>query len=538
MALNIADLFEHAVDAFPDRVAIACGDRAATFAELDGRANQLAHHLAEQGIGRGDHIGFYSRNSIEAVETLLAVYKLRAVPVNVNYRYVENELRYLFDNADLVAVVHERRYSDKVAAVLPDTPRVRHTVVIEDGTDLPFDGTPYEDALASRSTERDFEERSADDVYILFTGGTTGFPKGVMWRHEDVWRTLGGGIDFYTGEPLADEWSQSQKGRDSTGMTRLPCAPLIHGAAQWATLPSLFSGEKVVLMPQFDPHEVWRAVERHKVQVMTIVGDAMARPLLEAFREGDYDATSIIAFSSHAALFSPSVKEQFLEVLPNAVITDAIGSSEGGFQGMGLIMKGTKVESSLPRVTSGPKTIVINDDNEKVAPGEVGWLARGGYVPLGYYKDPEKSATIFREVDGERYVVAGDYARLEEDGSITLLGRGNVSINTGGEKVFPEEVEAALKSFVDVFDALVVGVPDSRLGQRVAALVQPWEGREIDFAALDAHVRERLAGYKTPRSIWTVAEVGRAPSGKPDYRWAKTHTEEHEPAWKATDVSV
>jgi acyl-CoA synthetase (AMP-forming)/AMP-acid ligase II len=538
VALNIADLFEHAVDAFPDRIAIACGDRAATFAELEGRANQLAHHLAEQGVGHGDHVGFYTRNSIEAIETLLAVYKLRAVPVNVNYRYVENELRYLFDNADLVAVVHEQRYSDKVTAVLPDTPGVRHTVVIEDETGLPYGGVEYESALAAQRTERDFEERSPDDVYILFTGGTTGFPKGVMWRHEDVWRTLGGGIDFYTGQPLADEWSQSQKGRESTGMTRLPCAPLIHGAAQWATLPSLFAGEMVVLLPQFDPHEVWKAVERHKVQVMTIVGDAMARPLLEALRDGGYDASSIIALSSHAALFSPSVKEQFLEVLPNAVLTDAIGSSESGFQGIGVIMKGTKVESGLPRVNSGPKTIVINDDNKKVAAGEVGWLARGGHVPLGYYKDPEKTATIFREVDGERYVVAGDYARLEEDGTITLLGRGNVSINTGGEKVYPEEVEGALKSHPDVYDALVVGVPDERLGQRVAALVQPWEGREIDFAALDAHVREHVAGYKTPRSIWIVEQIGRAPSGKPDYPWAKKYAEEHEPTWKAANVGV
>lgn len=538
MALNIADLFEHAVDAFPERVAIACGDRVATFAELEARANQLAHHLAGQGVGLGDHVGFYTRNSIEAIETLLAVYKLRAVPVNVNYRYVENELRYLFDNADLVALVHERRYSDKVAAVLPDTPRVRHALVIEDGTDLPSDSTEYESALAAQRTERDFDERSPDDIYILFTGGTTGFPKGVMWRHEDVWRTLGGGIDFYTGEPLADEWSQSQKGRESTGMTRLPCAPLIHGAAQWAALPSLFAGEKVVLLPHFEPHEIWQAVERHKVQVMTIVGDAMARPLLEALREGGYDATSIIALSSHAALFSPSLKEEFVEALPNAVLTDAIGSSESGFQGIGLVMKGTKVESSLPRVNSGPKTIVITDDNEKAAPGEIGWLARGGHVPLGYYKDPEKSATIFREVDGERYVVAGDYARLEDDGTITLLGRGNVSINTGGEKVFPEEVEAALKSHADVYDALVVGVPDERLGQRVAALVQPWEGREIDFAALDAHVRGQVAGYKTPRSIWIVEQIGRAPSGKPDYPWAKKYSEENEPVWRATNVGV
>ncbi len=538
MALNIADLFEHAVDAFPDRIAIACGDRAATFAELEGRANQLAHHLAGQGIGRGDHIGLYSRNSIEAIETLLAAYKLRAVTVNVNYRYVENELRYLFDNADLVAVVHERRYSERMAAVLPDTPRVRHTIVVEDGTDLPSDSVEYERALSGQSAERDFGERSPDDLYILFTGGTTGYPKGVMWRHEDVWRTLGGGIDFYTGEALPDEWAQSRRGRETGGMTRLPCAPLIHGAAQWATLPALFAGDTVVLLPHFDPHEVWKAIDRHQVKVVTIVGDAMARPLLAAYQEGDYDASSVIAFSSHAALFSPSVKEQILEALPNAVITDAIGSSESGFQGMGVILKGTKPSAGGPRVNGGPKTIVIDDDNRRVAPGEIGRLARGGHVPIGYYKDPEKTASIFVEVDGERYVVAGDYARLEEDGTITLLGRGNVSINTGGEKVFPEEVEAALKSYEDVFDVLVVGVPDERLGQRVAALVQPWEGREIDFAALDAHVRERLAGYKTPRSVWIVEQVGRAPSGKPDYPWAKKHTEEHEPMWQAANVGV
>jgi acyl-CoA synthetase (AMP-forming)/AMP-acid ligase II len=538
VALNIADLFEHAVDAFPERVAIACGDRVATFAELEGRANQLAHHLAGQGIGRGDHVGFYSRNNLETIETLLAVYKLRAIPVNVNYRYVENELRYLFDNADLVALVHEQRYSDKVSAVLPDTPRVRHTVVIEDESGLPYEGSEYESALAAQRTERDFEERSPDDLYILFTGGTTGFPKGVMWRHEDVWRTLGGGIDFYTGQPLADEWAQSEKGKEGPGLTRLPCAPLIHGAAQWTTLPALFAGEMVVLLPNFDPHEVWKAIERHQVRVVTIVGDAMARPLLQAFHEGDYDASSVVAFSSNAALFSPSVKEEILEVLPNAVITDAIGSSESGFQGIGMVMKGSKQTTGGPRVNSGPKVIVIDENNQKVAPGQTGRLARGGHVPLGYYKDEEKTATIFAEVDGERYVVAGDYARLEEDGTITLLGRGNVSINTGGEKVFPEEVEAALKSHPDVYDVLVVGVADQRLGQRVAALVQPFEGREIDFAALDAHVRGHVAGYKTPRSVWIVAEVGRAPSGKPDYRWAKTYTEEHEPAWKAANVTV
>jgi acyl-CoA synthetase (AMP-forming)/AMP-acid ligase II len=321
-------------------------------------------------------------------------------------------------------------------------------------------------------------------------------------------------------------------------LTRLACAPLIHGAAQWAALPALFGGDKVVLMPRFDPHEVWKAVQRHQVRVITITGDAMARPLIETYRNGGYDASSVVAISSHAALFSPSVKEEYLEALPNVVITDAIGSSESGFNGLGMVVRGTRPSSAGPRVNRGPSTIVIGEDNRPVGPGEVGRIARGGHVPLGYYKDPAKSETIFVEVDGSRYVVPGDFGRLEEDGTLTLLGRGNMSVNTGGEKVFPEEVEGALKSHPDVFDALVVGVPDERLGQRVAALVQPGEGRVVDHGELDAHVRKRIAGYKVPRSVWIVERVGRSPSGKPDYRWAREHTERHQPDWRAPAVAV
>ncbi len=323
-------------------------------------------------------------------------------------------------------------------------------------------------------------------------------------------------------------------GQGLPGLTRLACAPLIHGAAQWAALPALFAGDTVVLMPKFDPHDVWRAIERHRVRVVTIVGDAMARPLIEAYQQGSYDASSVVAISSHAALFSASVKEQYLETLPNVVITDAIGSSESGFTGIGMVVKGAPQSPGGPRVNSGPDTIVIDDDNRPVARGETGRIARGGHVPLGYYKDPDKSATIFVEVGGARYVVPGDWARLEQDGTITLLGRGNMCVNTGGEKVFPEEVEEALKSHPDVFDALVVGVPDERLGQRVAALVQPRPERTIDFAALDAHVRQRIAAYKAPRSLWLVDEVGRLPSAKADYRWAKEYTAQHEPTWHVT----
>jgi acyl-CoA synthetase (AMP-forming)/AMP-acid ligase II len=522
VAVNIADLFEHAVDAFPERDAIACGDRTVTFAELEERSNKLAHYLARQGIEPGQHIGLYARNSIAAIETMIAAYKLRAVPINVNYRYVENELRYLFDNADLVALVHDREFADRVAAVLPDAPRITTVLPIEE----------LDSVAANESADRDFGERSPDDLYVLYTGGTTGNPKGVMWRHEDVWRVLGGGIDFVTGESLADEWAQSEKGKQGNGLTRLACAPLIHGAAQWAALPALFTGDLVVLVPRFDPTEVWKAVARHQVRVITITGDAMARPLIEAYRQGGHDASTVVAISSHAALFSPSVKQEYLDALPNVVITDAIGSSESGFNGLGMVVKGSQPNRDGPRVNRGPSTIVIDDDNRPVLPGQTGRIARGGHVPLGYYKDPEKSAAIFVEVEGKRYVVPGDFGRLEEDGTLTLLGRGNMSVNTGGEKVFPEEVEGALKSHPDVFDALVIGVPDERLGQRVAALIQPRVGRTIDHADLDAHVRKEIAGYKVPRSVWVVERVGRSPSGKPDYRWARAHTEEHEPSWR------
>jgi acyl-CoA synthetase (AMP-forming)/AMP-acid ligase II len=529
VAINIADLFEHAVDAFPDRAAIACGDSMASFAELEGRANRLAHYLAERGVGRGSHVGLYVRNSIEAIQVMIAAYKLRAVPINVNFRYVENELRYLFDNADLVALVHDREFADRVAAVLPDVPGLRTVLAIEELAEVTANSAP----------ERDFGERSPDDLYVLYTGGTTGHPKGVMWRHEDVWRTLGGGIDFVTGTPLPDEFAQCQAGIQSGGgLTRLACAPLIHGAAQWAALPALFCGELVVLVPRFDPHDVWKAVARHQVRVITITGDAMARPLIEAYRQGGYDASSVVAISSHAALFSPSVKREYLDALPNVVITDAIGSSESGFNGLGMVVKGSMPGQGGPRVNAGPNTVVIDEANRPVRPGEVGRIARGGHVPLGYYKDPEKSATIFVEIDGNRYVVPGDYARLEDDGTVTLLGRGNMSVNTGGEKVFPEEVESALKSHPDVFDVLVVGVPDERLGSRVAALVQPRPGRVIDFAALDAHARKEIAGYKVPRSVWLVEQVGRSPSGKPDYRWALAHTEAHRPDWQATPATA
>ncbi|MDT4964672.1 MAG: 3-oxocholest-4-en-26-oate---CoA ligase [Pseudonocardiales bacterium] len=529
MALNIADLLEHAVDLFPDRVAVACGEQQVTYAELEEHANRLAHHLAAHGVGTGSHVGLCTRNSIEAIEAMVAVYKLRAVIINVNYRYTAAEIKYVLDNADVVALVHDRQYSDRVAAVLPETPKVGQVVVIDDGSGLSFTGVPFAEAMADGAPERDFDARSADDLYILYTGGTTGAPKGVMWRHEDIWRSLGGGINFVTGEALPDEWAQSESGKITGGLVRLCIAPLIHGNAQWAALAALFGGDTVVLEPKFDAHAVWRAIQRRRVNVVVLIGDAMARPIIEAFHEGNYDPTSVYAVSSSAALFSQTVKDEYLKALPNVVITDAVGSSESGFNGIGMITKDTPPTTHGPRVTLNSQSIVIDDQARPVEPGSgvVGRMARTGHIPLGYYKDPVKTAEMFVDVDGQRYTVPGDLAILEADGTMTLLGRGNTCVNTGGEKVFPEEVEGALKSHPAVFDALVVGVPDERLGQRVAAIVQPRAGATVTYDELSAHARNEIAGYKVPKSVWLVDEVRRMPTGKPDYRWANGYVTEH-----------
>jgi 3-oxocholest-4-en-26-oate---CoA ligase len=537
VAFNIADLLEHAVDLAPDREAVVCGDRRVTFAQLEERANRLAHHLAGQGIGPDSKVGIYSLNSVEFIETMFALFKLRAVPINVNYRYVEDELAYIFDDADLEAVVHQRRYVPRMAAVLPRFPAIRHTLVVEDGTSEDTGGygpVEYEAALAESSPERDFAERSPDDLYMLYTGGTTGMPKGVVWRQEDVWRVLGGGIDFMTNEPVGDEWKLAQDGAGGGPLVRFPVAPMMHGAAQWAALGALFSASTVVLLPKFDAHAVWRVVDQEKVNVMAITGDAMARPMIEAFQSGDYDGSTLLALSSGAAIFSRSVKQQYLETFPNIVITDTVGSSETGFSGLGVVSKDDQ-DSGGPRVNRGEGAIVLDDDGRPIEPGTggVGRLARSGHVPLRYHKDPRKTAETFTEIHGVRYSIPGDMARVEDDGTITLLGRGSNCINTGGEKVFPEEVEGAVKSHPDVFDVLVVGAPDERFGQRVAAIVQPREARQPTLDEIVDHVRTQIAGYKVPREMHLVEQIRRHPSGKPDYQWAHDFVRQGTPATPA-----
>ncbi|MDV7241061.1 MULTISPECIES: acyl-CoA synthetase [Rhodococcus] len=532
MAYNLADLFEHSVDAMPDRVALIAAGRRITYRELEDRANRLAHNLLEAGLTAGSHIGVHLHNSIETVETLLAAFKIRAVPININYRYTSDELAYVYGNADLEAVVHHRVYSPRIAEVLPSLPKIRYTVVVEDdlgGAGVHSDSVPYEEAL-SGSGRRDFGERSNDDVFIMYTGGTTGRPKGVVWTHESIWRVLAGGLDFYTGEAIEDEYQQSRVGSDGEPTLWFALPPLIHAAAMMPTLTALFSGNTVLLESKFDPHRTWELVERHRVQILIITGDAMGRPLIEARQSSRTDTSSLAVVASGAALFSPVIKDAFLEEFPNLVVSDSIGASETGFGGIGFATKGQK-QVGGPRVPAGRYAMVIGDDDRPIEPGsgKDGWFAKGGYVPRGYYNDPEKTREIFREVDGKSVVVTGDRARIEEDGSITLLGRGNMVINTGGEKVFAEEVESAVKAYRDVYDAIVIGVPDERWGHRVSAVVQPRDGAGIDFDGLEDHVRQSLAGYKIPRLLWVEDAVQRTPSGKPDYRWAQGVTKQRDP---------
>lgn len=531
MALNIADLFEHAVDAVPERTALIVGDRRLTYAELEAEANRLAHHLAAQGIGVGDHVGVYSKNSIEHVVALLATFKLRAISININFRYVEGELDYIVDNADLVALLHERTYTPLVAKVAPKHDKLRHVIVMEDGTDAgspegdasSYGGVAWADAVGGQSAERDFGPRSNDDLYIVYTGGTTGYPKGVMWRHEDVWRTLGGGIDFYSGERLT-EFDQSKKALEGGPMMTFPLSPIMHGGAQWGMLMHLFGGHTTILVPTFDPKEIWETIEREKVNLVFMTGDAMARPLIEEYERGQYDASSLFAVSSSAAIFSRPVKERWMAAFPNTIFTDSVGSSETGFQGMGMVDKeSVKAEGAVTSL--GPEVVVLDENNQILDPatnvGVVGRLGRGGSVPLGYYKDEVKSRATFLEIDGKRFSVPGDFVRIEEGNRITLLGRGSNCINTGGEKVYPEEVEMALKTHPAVFDALVIGTPDERFGNRVTAVIEAREGGAPTLEELDSHLRSQLSGYKIPRSLVVVDQIPRHVTGKANYPKAR-----------------
>jgi 3-oxocholest-4-en-26-oate---CoA ligase len=526
-SFNLSELFELVADAVPEREAIAAAERRLSYAELDERATRLAQALRGRGIGPGDHVGLMLVNGSEYPEAMLAAYKLRAVPINVNYRYIESELLQLFEDADLAALVLDRAFAPRVAVVARELPKLREFLVVEDSSGaqmrLPR-ALDYEAALLSASAKRDFPGRSSDDLYIVYTGGTTGRPKGVMWRHEDIFfAAMGGGDPLRSAGPIrSPEELVSRITPQPT--VALAAPPYMHAAAHWLLFSELTTGGTLVTTRGgvFDPEEIWRLVESERVNLLLIVGDAMATPLIDALGAGR-GATfgkSLVLIASGGALFSPVVKQRLSQLLPGRWLLDGLGSSETGTLGTEAQITGPGEEA---RFRVGPETTVLDETLAPVLPGSgvVGKLARRGHLPLGYYKDAAKSRSTFIEAGGVRWALPGDMATVAADGSIRLLGRGSQSINTGGEKVFPEEVESALKGHPGVFDVLVVGVPDPRWGERVVAVMQPRPGARIDADEVARFCRGRLAAYKIPRSVVAVDAVQRSPSGKADYRWAR-----------------
>jgi acyl-CoA synthetase (AMP-forming)/AMP-acid ligase II len=519
MSFQLADLFEAVAAKDPDREVVVVGDRRLTFRQLDERADRLSHVLAAAGIGEGDTVGLQLANGSEYLEGMLAAFKLRAIPVNINYRYVERELRYLYDDAGLTALIVHRAFAPRATPVLGEHP-MKLVLDVDDGSgeEASPGAVPYEAALSEASSDRlPTAGRSSDDLYLIYTGGTTGMPKGVVWRHEDIFKSAMGGGDLTQSGDFATSPEDLAARLPENGITALGAPPLMHAAAHWLAFNMLFTGGKVVMMPlgRFDPAEVWQTIADESVFNIVLVGDAMTKPMLDHL-EGHQDginADSLWVIASSGAPLSQHTKDRLLRLLPGRMLFDSLGSSETGT--LGTKDGGTFKLNAF--------TTVMGPDNTVVAPGSgiTGKVARRGHVPLRYHNDPEKSAATFVEVDGVRWALTGDDATLEADGSVTLLGRGSQCINTGGEKVYPEEVEEPLKAHPAVEDALVVGVADERWGERVVAVVQLVPGASLEIADLQAHLREHVAAYKLPRDLVLTDKVLRSPAGKADYRWAK-----------------
>jgi 3-oxocholest-4-en-26-oate---CoA ligase len=510
MTWNLADLFEANADAFPDRLAVVSGDTRLSYGEIDARATRLANHWVAEGIGEGDHVGLYLYNGHEYLECMLAAWKIRARTINCNYRYVAHELRYIFEDAELKGIVYESELKEHVdGAMVPGV-----TYRMERGPD-------YEAALAASNETRDFAERSDDDLVIIYTGGTTGMPKGVMWRHEDLFfAALQGGNPG--GESFRDPAKMvEQLTENGDGLHIHPAPPMIHGSAQLASWIAMLNGGIAVVVPgkRFDPAASLSSCAAEDVHSINIVGDAMALPLIETLRAnpGRWELTELNVIASAGAVLSNSVREALEELIPSAMLLNSFGASETGHQGSAFYEDGKAVW-----YMDEEHTCVLDENLDRVEPGSgvVGMLARFGHIPLGYYRDETKTASTFKTKDGVRYVIPGDMAMVAEDESVVFLGRGSVCINTGGEKVYAEEVEEVLKAHPDVFDAVVCGTPHERWGARVEALITV-RNDSPDVDSIEAHVRGKLAGYKVPRRFWVVADLNRQPSGKPDYRWAR-----------------
>ncbi|QXC62577.1 acyl-CoA synthetase [Aquihabitans sp. G128] len=538
MAFNLAQVNEAVAAANPDRPAVIHGAGQLTYQELTDRTRRFAHALVGRGFGTHrerselaghesgqDHLAIYLHNGPEYIEAMLGAFKARVAPFNVNYRYVAEELRYLLDNAGTRIIVFHEAFAPTLAEVLPELPDVALLVQVPDGSghDLLPGAVAYEDLLAEGSTEPLDLAWSPDDLYILYTGGTTGMPKGVLWRQHDIFIGAMGGRPFGQKEAFTSLDAIVEASRNG-GARMMSVAPLMHGAAQWATFTGFTGGNTLVFVSDpthLDPVDVWSTVEREKVLTLQIVGDAMGRPLVDELERHPYDLSGLLALVSGGAALGSTLKDRFLEVVPHAVVLDAVGSSETGAQMGHTSAKGA---TSTGTFDPGPETSVVSADlAHELAPGadETGWLAQRGHVPLGYLGDAAKTAATFPVIDGTRFAVPGDRANWRADGVIELLGRDSVTINSGGEKIYAEEVEQALAHHPAVYDVIVVGRPSERWGSEVVAIVQLAEGATVTEEELLAEAQRHIARYKLPKSFVFRPELQRSPAGKADYRWAK-----------------
>ncbi len=539
MEFTVPAVADAIATAIPDRTFLIQGERRYSYAEVMSRANRLASYLHAQGLGAHtprqdlaghqagqDLLGIYAFNGPEYVEGLLGAFGARVAPFNVNYRYVKNELHYLLNDSGATALLYHAVFAPRVAEILPELPGLRVLIQIADDSGNPLlDGAvDYETVLAASAPTPPPVTSSPDDLYVLYTGGTTGMPKGVLWRQHDIFIGSFGGRDLYSGSVFTSVDDIVEKAKDAPGVTVMVLPPLMHGAAQWAVMTALTTGRTIVfssVTDRLDAHTVAAEIAAHQVNVVTIVGDAMARPLAEAIETGAADVSSLAVAANGGALLTPTTKQRLIDAKPGLLVIDGVGSSETGAQMTHMSATGAV---STGTFQPGPDTFVVSEDLSGVlVPGHdgVGWLAQRGPVPLGYKGDPVKTAATFPVIDGIRFAVPGDRATHLADGSIQLLGRDSATINSGGEKIFAEEVETAVASHPDVFDVVVTGRPSERWGQEVVAVVALVAGATADAEALIAHAGTSLARYKLPKAVVFRPAIERSPAGKADYRWAK-----------------
>ena len=522
---NLADLFEIVAQAVPERIAFVCGDARLTFAELDARATRLASSLRAHGVKRGDNVGIQLYNSAPYLETFFACCKIGAAPVNVNYRYVADELKYLFNTLELRALVYGAEFGDAVGPVMPQVPTLGLRVRVGKGAgDAPPGCLDYESLVAAGSPELADPQRSDNDIFMLCTGGTTGMPKGVMWPHKSLWMAaLGGGGIYFGRGPIGAPDELAPLVLSAPPMRFFAIAPLMHGAAMWSSLISLMAGHTVVVndRPGFDAEHIWDLAQAHGVNIVSVVGDAMALPLVQALEAspGRWNLAALRIFGNGGALLTDQLQQRIKRALPQVMVSNGIGSSESGMIGSG---ERPGSGEGFMRIAPRPDLAVIDDQRRIVtAPGAEGTLSRTGYTPVGYYGDAKKSAETFVTIDGRLWVLTGDRARIDAAGHYVVLGRGSMCINTGGEKVFAEEVEEAARRCAAVRDVLVIGQADERWGQKVVAVVELEPGATFVADEFNRACRAVLAGYKVPRAVYLVERIERSPAGKADYRWAR-----------------